>query len=294
MQQVSGQGRQASRAVETARRRPAGLHTAHQEPARSGPRARRRRRLVPAALLAAATAAVAFVIAAPAGRWMADAVAAWLPWTSTEEVLVAAGFGLSEITVAGQRFTSDSDVYDCLNLNAARTMPALDGARAKSCIEALPWVASVTLTRVYPSRLAVTITERPAFAVWQATDQPTGKAMLVDATGRSLSPTGDDDNPHLPRIAGPGAPEAAAQLFDTLRHLPDVANRLQRATRVTGRRWSLVLTGNLTIELPADGEATALSDLIRHPRGAELLAARDHVIDLRSRFEIAARPATGG
>jgi cell division protein FtsQ len=215
---------------------------------------------------------------------------------TAEDFAIAAGLGLDTVSLSGQRFTTDTDIFDCLNLAQTRTLLALNTITARTCIEALPWVANASLTRVYPGRLDVAVAERRPFAIWQRdtkaapTPEKTGTALLVDRTGRVLAPaTGHREA--LLRIAGDGAPEAAAALTEALVHVPAISARLDGATRIDGRRWSLALSGNVTIELPAEGEATALADLFHHADGPGLLTRGDTVIDLRSRFEIAARPA---
>lgn len=221
-----------------------------------------------------------------------------------EEALIAAGLGLDVVTVSGQRFTADSDVFDCLGLASIRTLVALPSLSAKACIEALPWVATASLTRAYPGALDIAIRERTPFAVWrprsgeagpvgtdrEGTDSPE-RWVLVDETGRQLTAVPADHAPSLLRLSGDGAPDSAPALLAALRQVPEIANRLDLAERIDGRRWSLVLSGNVRIELPSEGEATALIDLSRHGRAAGLLASGNIVIDVRSRFEIATRPA---
>lgn len=197
-----------------------------------------------------------------------------------------AGLGIDEVSLTGHRFTVDSDILDCLDLPNVATMTALNTAAVKARIERLPWIATAALTRVYPGRIEVVVTERTPFAVWLT---PTN-AILVDETGRNLAAVAIADAPNLPRLAGYGAPAAARALFQMLAHAPAVAGRLVLATRIANRRWSLELTQGLRLELPSEGEATALA-LLSGSGTAHLLAARNTVIDLRSGREIAVRPS---
>ncbi|MFX8653074.1 hypothetical protein ABTM19_20325, partial [Acinetobacter baumannii] len=88
-----------------------------------------------------------------------------------------------------------------------------------------------TITRVFPGRLDVSVTERKPTAVWMAGPS---QAKLVDKAGRALQAIPMSQLPALPRIAGEGAPEAAPALFEMLARVPDVGGRVQMATRVTG------------------------------------------------------------
>ena len=204
-----------------------------------------------------------------------------------DEVAIAAGLGIDEVSVAGHRFTADSDIFDALDLANVRTMAALNSRAVQARIERLPWVATATISRVFPGRIDVAVTERSPSAVWL---NGTG-ATLVDDTGRLLSAVPPAHAPSLLRLSGEGAPAAAKALLATLAHYPDINARLERATRVTGRRWSLDLTDGLRLELPPEGEATALAALMGDPSSRALLETKNTIVDLRSRREIATRPA---
>ena len=207
----------------------------------------------------------------------------------TEAVVSAAGFGIDEVTVTGHRFTTDTDIFDCLDLANVKTMATLEAKSVQARLLRLPWIATANISRVYPGRIDVAVTERTPFAVWLNG----ASAFLIDSTGRTLSPIGAADMPALPRIAGDGAPQAAPSLFQMIAHFPEIASRLQTAARITGRRWSLALTGGLTLELPSEGEATALAGLGQDESGRQLLRLANTVIDLRSRTQIAISPAGG-
>lgn len=238
---------------------------------------------------------VPFVIAASIGAlgfWRAADIAelARAAPHTIELALIQAGFGIDEVSVTGHRFTADSDIFDALDLANVKTMPALDPTRVQARLQRLPWVASATISRIYPSRAHVHVTEREAVALWVRDTN----AMLIDSAGRTLSVIPPDDAPSLPRIAGEGAPEAAPALFATLAHFPVVASRLTLSQRVTSRRWTLHLTDGVQLELPSEGEATALADLLKDDAGLALLARANIVIDLRSRSQIAWRTMGAG
>jgi len=43
-----------------------------------------------------------------------------------ERIIVLAGFGLSQVSLTGHRYTLDSDVFDAIGLQAAHTMLSFD------------------------------------------------------------------------------------------------------------------------------------------------------------------------
>jgi cell division protein FtsQ len=197
------------------------------------------------------------------------------------------GFGIDQVTLSGQHFTYDRDIFDALDLANVRSFAALDTAAVKSRIERLSWIDTAELTRVYPGRLDVRVTERKPFALWKRAD----RLYLIDKTGRVLAAVTDAALPALPRFAGEGAAAGAADLLELVARYPEIARRLDLAERVSERRWNLKLSHATTLKLPADGEAGALAELTRDSALAALVQAGDVTIDLRGPGRAAVRAA---
>jgi cell division protein FtsQ len=171
---------------------------------------------------------------------------------------VLAGFGLSQVSVTGHRFTSDTDIYAALDLDGARTLLTFDAAAARARIERLPWIRRASIERVVPDRMEIRVTERVPFAVWRSGE----RNWLIDRAGRKLQQVPTDLMPQLLHVSGAGAPEEAAALFAVLVDFPQISARLDVAERVSERRWTLHLDGGLSVDLPATGEAEALARLV--------------------------------
>ncbi len=200
-----------------------------------------------------------------------------------------AGFGIDTVVLTGHRFTSDSDLFDALDLPNARSLMSFDTGGVRRRLERLPWVLSADLTRVYPDRLDVRVTERKAFAVWTHD----GHTQLIDTSGRVLSAIHRDDGLGLPRVSGEGAAEEAQPFIELLARYPGVSSRLEEAERVGGRRWTLHLSGGLIIHLPSDREAAVLEMLASGGSLARLLEMQNSIIDLRAPGRIAIRQGNG-
>ncbi len=109
------------------------------------------------------------------------------------------------------------------------------------------------------------------------------------ATGRVLSAVSGALPPSLPRVAGEGAAAEAGALFDLIGRYPDIHKRFETAVRVGERRWTLKLAGDVTLELPADGEAQVFSEIARE-KGLRLAIERGHAtFDFRAPGRIALR-----
>lgn len=198
------------------------------------------------------------------------------------------GFGIDQVALEGHRFSYDREIFDALDLANVRTFAALDSAAVKARIERLPWIDTAELTRVFPGRLDIRVTERKPYALWMRADQ----LYLIDKTGRVLAAVGGETLPDLPRFAGEGAAAGAASLMETVARYPDVARRLAEAERISERRWRLKLDNASTIELPADGEVGALEELMRDQRLLSLVTAGHTTLDFRGPGRVAVRPET--
>jgi cell division protein FtsQ len=171
-----------------------------------------------------------------------------------ERILDLAGFGLTQVSVTGHRYTPDSDILDAVGLGSALTLLTFDSRVAKARIEALPWVERASIERVLPDRLEVRVTERTPFAIWSRD----GRYYLIDKSGRVLAPVPAGALPPLPKVAGAGAGAEAAGLLAILAAHPELGARVRVAERISRRRWMLRLIDGSSVQLPARDVAEAL------------------------------------
>jgi cell division protein FtsQ len=262
---------------------------------KSDRRSRRRRpatlaswqQLAGTTLLIIVVAAGAATLATPQtlrGAKIEERVAAW-----KTKALIAAGFGIGQVSVTGQRYTLDSDVFDALDLPNVKTFDDLDAAAALKRIERLPWVDTAQITRMYPSTMAVQIRERTPYALWKRED----RTFLIDVTGRVLGPVAANQTWVLPLVSGEGAKDEAASLLAALNRHPDVQNLFDHAERISSRRWSVVLKNGSRIELGADRDDEGLAQIIVNSTLRRALSGPPVVIDVRTPGRLALRPMAG-
>lgn len=209
----------------------------------------------------------------------------------TESLASHLGLGLDMVTVRGQRMTRDEDIFAILGLDNTRTMIDLDIGTMQRTVESLPWVSTATITRMTPGILDIRVEERRPFALWRHE----GRDRLIDETGRVLAlaqPAAGNTGTYkeLPRVTGVGAPEEATAFLRLVAHYPAVAERFVAAERVAGRRWTLRLKRDVSVLLPADAEAAALTDLARRHTEDGLLAKSAHILDFRAIGKPTLRP----
>ncbi len=203
-----------------------------------------------------------------------------------DRLAVMAGFGIDQVSVTGHRFTPDADIFDALDLANSRSLVAFDTAAVRARFERLAWVRSAEISRIWPGELAVRVTERTPYAVWQR-----GEAeFLIDATGRVLSPIKREAGLALPRVAGEGAAAEAQAFLTLLGRYEAVAKRVVFAERVAERRWSLHLNNGTVLHLPSDREATALDTFVTSAAFGQMTSGPARIIDLRAPGRVAVRP----
>ncbi len=204
-------------------------------------------------------------------------------------LLVRAGLGVNQVWLMGHGATPADDIFAALALDEAGALPTYDVAAARRRIEALPWVARASLTRLLPDTLDVRIVERTPYAVWRRGD----RFDLIDAEGRVLGPVPAGARTDLPLVVGAGAAREARALLAMLADHPALRDNLSAAIRVGGRRWTLRLVTGPDILLPADKPRRALRLLASLEARHRLLDRAIVAVDLRIPGKIALRLPKG-
>jgi cell division protein FtsQ len=202
-------------------------------------------------------------------------------------LMIAAGFGIDQVSVRGQHYAADNDIFDALDLPNVRTFAAFDSEAALKRIDRIPWVDKAQITRVYPSGLDIVIRERIPAVIWTRGDVN----YLVDATGRVLGPVPETNGWVLPRVAGEGAAREAALLLAALRQTPTIESEYAYAERVAERRWRVVLKNGTQLELGADREIEGLEEISNSRIVTAAMKRAAMIVDVRTPGRIAMRPA---
>jgi cell division protein FtsQ len=150
----------------------------------------------------------------------------------------------------------------------------LDAARA--AFEQVPWVRKAVVRRVWPNRLAVTLEEHEAAAVWQDEGQASGRASdrLVNTHGEVFNVSRRDVAAlELPTLAG-SADAQSAQMLALWRRLEASLQSVQldvETLHLSSRgSWRAELAGGGKLEL---GRGTDEELLARVDRLARTLAS---------------------
>ena len=233
----------------------------------------RRPMLVASLVLAALTLIVAIIVSGVIGRTV-DAAERGLG------VLAAnAGFGISEVHLAGAKRTPPQTVLATLGFHLGQSIFGADVHAARDRLLSLDWIKSVDVRRRYPDDITVTVTEKQPFALWR---DAAGHIWVIERNGALITDQGYEEFLKLPHFIGTGAPRDAAEMIDALPGHRAVIARLKGMQRVGERRWNLVLDNGVVVQLPEKGWQKELGTLESLIVDKGILERDVTQIDLRS------------
>lgn len=204
---------------------------------------------------------------------------------STDAAAATLGFAVEDVQVAGVSGARAEEVRDLVMPEGRRSLLSLEPEAVRARVEALEWVQSAQVRRLWPSTLVVEIERRRAYARWRED----GEIAVIDAAGNRLLTERAADHLELPLVEGRGAGPAAEPLLIALEDLPELRSRVKRFVRVGDRRWNLELNSGMLIALPEDGAADALAQLESLHQEHALLDRPVAALDMRAPGRLAVR-----
>lgn len=188
-----------------------------------------------------------------------------------------AGFRLDEVQAPGLKHMDFLTVNAIVLEQQTRALPLIDLERIRTRLLAYGWVKDAQVSRRYPNKILVRITERVPAAVWQNH----GELTLIDTDGVLLAPVSRDAVPALPLVVGPGANQQAPAYHQLLAAAPGLKPHVVAATWIDNRRWNLRFASGETLKLPEEGAGEALADFAKRDAAHALLGRGWLSFDLR-------------
>lgn len=195
------------------------------------------------------------------------------------------GMKVSSVALKGNLELSADEVFAAAAIPATASLPFLEIAVVQERLKAIPLISEVSIRKLYPDKLAIQITERSAFALWQQD----GKVHVVSADGTAIDALRDDRFINLPHVVGPGANKRVKEYVGILLEVPELANQVRAGTLVGERRWTLKLKNGIDVKLPEEEPARALARLAEVDKDSRLLSRDIIGIDLRQSDRIVVR-----
>lgn len=184
------------------------------------------------------------VLNALAGALTLVAVA-FFAFAGVQLLLRSGKYPLREITVFGElHHTTRSELESATRGRVAGNFFAADLAAIRSSLEQLPWVRRVSVRRIWPDRIEVTLEEHVSLARW-------GDAGLVNTYGEIFAGQTDAK---IPLFAGPAgsASEVARRYRRFAELLHPLGGELERVILTQRYAWQLRMASGLNIELGRD------------------------------------------
>ena len=200
--------------------------------------------------------------------------------------VTATGFGVDAIEVTGASKHTEAAVLAAAGVEPGDSILGVDLEAVRGRVDQVGWVEDVTVRRLLPDTLAISVKERRPMAVWQYK----GRVGLVDANGQMIAGADATQFPQLPLVVGAGAGQAAGELLPLLHARPKLMDRVEALVRVDRRRWDVRLRDGALIQLPALDEEDALMRLDQLEQRSHVLSLGFAKIDLRDPELIAVRP----
>jgi cell division protein FtsQ len=189
----------------------------------------------------------------------------------------ALGFGLDRITIKGIDELRAAEILEAVGITPKVSLAFLDAAETRTRLEAMPLVRQASVRKLYPNALALTITEREPYAIWQRN----GELFLVAQDGTVIDLMRDARFARLPLVVGDEANARAKEYAALLDEAGALKNRIRAGTLIAGRRWNLKLDNGIDIRLPEHGAAEALARFVALERDNRITDKDILAVDLR-------------
>jgi cell division protein FtsQ len=206
--------------------------------------------------------------------------------TDVDQGLIGLGLKVATVTVQGATPAAQADIIKAAGLSKNQPILHLDLSALRARVERVGWVKSAKVVRLLPDTIVIAVTQRQTMAVWQHA----GRTLVIDSEGRGIPEADPGQFSDLPLVVGEGADSAAPAVLPLIRARPRLMDKLEALVRVDDRRWDLRTKDGGLIQLPADGEDTALQQLDKLDQQSRILDLGFARIDLRDPELVAVRP----
>jgi len=194
-----------------------------------------------------------------------------------QAITARSGFAIEDVRMAGNKETSDIDVLDKLQLDGWTSLIGFNAEAARQRIASMPWVDSVSVRKIYPDAIEVSIVEKKPLAIWQHGSE----LSLVDLAGKIIVPFRQERYATLPLFIGAGANDRAPAFMAEIAKTPELSSRVKAFIRIADRRWDLRLENGVTIRLPEFGEEAAISEIVAIDAEQGILSRDLVAVDMR-------------
>jgi len=194
-----------------------------------------------------------------------------------DELTSAAGFGVQQIEIRGLAESDSTEIVDRIDVTPTSSLLFMNAEKARARIAEIPWLADVSVKKIYPNKVVVSLRERRPYALWQ----DDGRIRVVDKTGAVMAETLEPRHANLPLVVGIGANLRVEEAVALMNSAPSIRPRIRAAVLVAERRWNLITVDGIEILLPEENPQGALARVAELQDAKKLLDRDLVVVDTR-------------
>ena len=200
-------------------------------------------------------------------------------------VAKALGFSIDAVTIAGLKSLTPAEILHDGGVSGRNSLVLLDPGALRARLKAVPLVEDVSVRKLFPNDLHITVTERDAAAVWQKD----GQLSLVSTDGTPIDAVRDDRFNALPFVVGDGANGRIGEFQSLLAAAGELRDKVRAGILVGQRRWTLQMESGVEVQLPEIDAVDTMKRLADIERQSHILEKDVLAIDLRIPGRITAR-----
>ncbi len=153
-------------------------------------------------------------------------------------------------------------------------------------LESVDCVGQVSVSRMLPSKLRVSIEPRVPIAIWQHKH----KFFFIANNGSVLQIRNSKDVSKFIIILGDHAPEKTPALLVLLHQEPELYQKVVSAIWIGDRRWNIIFDNGMELLLPEDGYVKAWNKFVELSKNNDAFKSFSYrVVDLRVQNRIYAK-----
>ncbi|PIK71974.1 cell division protein FtsQ/DivIB [Methylobacterium frigidaeris] len=188
----------------------------------------------------------------------------------------ALGFGLDKVTISGLVQLHSAEILKAAGIDQRNSLPLLSVVDVRDRLSTVPLIGAVSVRKIYPRELLITLTEREPSALWQRN----GEIAVIAADGTVIDQMRDGRFANLPLVVGDEANLRTKEYLALLEAAGPLKDRIRAGTLVSGRRWTLKLDG-IDVRLPEAGAREAVARLVKLEAESSVLEKDIIAVDLR-------------
>ncbi|HEX4765734.1 MAG TPA: cell division protein FtsQ/DivIB [Lichenihabitans sp.] len=172
-------------------------------------------------------------------------------------VAKALGFSIRTIAISGLKELTPREILAGGGISPKLSLALLDPAALRERLRAIPLVKDVTIAKLFPHDLSISVTEREPVALWQNE----GQVSLIAGDGVPIDAVHDDRFNALPFVVGADANARLDEYQALLKAAGSLQDKIRAGVLVGDRRWTLRMDSGIEVDLPEIGAAEAMTRL---------------------------------